>query len=155
MRLSIIAIVGMLFLSACAPAQIAAPTSTATSTPPPPVFTPTLQPQPTDTAIPPAPLPETDILTRAQKERLYQASLAYLAPTQEQAFAVVEKLNYVQYAHPSNMCGPLAIAEKLVRQPDFPLFLCVLTRTGAKKLRKKKSALTNSLNYTYKMTSAN
>ena len=111
MRLSIIAIVGMLFLSACAPAQIAAPTSTATSTPPPPVFTPTLQPQPTDTAIPPAPLPETDILTRAQKERLYQASLAYLAPTQEQAFAVVEKLNYVQYAHPSNMCGPLAIAE--------------------------------------------
>jgi len=104
-------LISTFLLSACAPAQIAAPTPAATSTLLPPVFTPTLQPQPTDTAIPPAPLPETDILTRAQKERLYQASLAYLAPTQEQAFAVVEKLNYVQYAHPSNMCGPLAIAE--------------------------------------------
>lgn len=110
MRLSIIAIVGMLLLSACASAQTAVPPSTATVTPPPSVPTSTLQPQPTDTAIPTEP-PEDDILTRAQKERLHLASLAYLAPTQEQAFAVVEKLNYVQYAHPSNMCGPLAIAE--------------------------------------------
>lgn len=97
-------------LSACAPATTSAPTSTAA----PPPATPTSTPPPTPIAatLPTATeIPETDILTRAQKERLYQSSLAYLSPTQEDALAVVEKLNYVQYADPSNMCGPLAIAE--------------------------------------------
>ncbi len=110
MRLSIIAIVGMLLLSACGPAFLSTSTPTFTPTLPPVVSTPTLQPRPTATSVSPEP-PEDDILTRAQKERLYQASLAYLSPTQEDALAVVAKLNYVQYAHPSNMCGPLAIAE--------------------------------------------
>ncbi|MEW5830394.1 MAG: serine hydrolase, partial [Chloroflexota bacterium] len=54
--------------------------------------------------------PDGGILTDAQKERIYQASLAYLSPSQDDALAVAEQMGYVQYAHPSNMCGPLAIA---------------------------------------------
>lgn len=128
-------------LSACGPAQIAAPTPAAASTPLPPVSTPTLQPQPTDTVILFTPLPETDILTRAQKERLHQASLAYLAPTQEQAFAVVEKLmNFVQYPSPDNMCGPLAIAELrdaglLSRYTDLHDFWKLRPDTNAETIR--------------------
>jgi beta-lactamase class A len=100
----------LLLLSACAPTPTAAPTPT--STPPPATPTSTPPPTPIATLVPTATeIPETDILTRAQKERLYQASLAYLASTQEEAFAAVERLNFVQYPSPSNMCGPLAIAE--------------------------------------------
>lgn len=59
----------------------------------------------------PTEAPEDDILTRAQKERLANVAQTFLAFTQEESQAVADRLNYVQYAHPSNMCGPLAIAE--------------------------------------------
>jgi hypothetical protein len=112
MRPFSLAILISLLLAACGPTQ----------TPVPPAHTPqpsatSAQPappaQPSVTQAPPTPTPEPpdeDILTNAQKERIYQASLAYLSPTQADASAVAERLDYVQYAHPSNMCGPLAIA---------------------------------------------
>jgi hypothetical protein len=101
----------LLLLSACGPVSTPAPTLTltptlATST----LATPTLAP-PTPDISTPTPLPETDILTRAQQERLASVAQTYLAPTQAEAQAVANRMNYVQYADPSNMCGPLAIAE--------------------------------------------
>jgi len=109
MRLISLILITPFLLSACGPAYLSTPSPTL----PPLASNPTLRPRPTVTATPrtvqPEPL-DDDILTRAQKERLYRASLAYISPTQEDALAAAERLDYVQYAHPSNMCGPLAIA---------------------------------------------
>jgi hypothetical protein len=51
-----------------------------------------------------------DGLTPEQQSRLHQAAMNYVALTQEEATLKAQGLNYVQYASPSNMCGPLAIA---------------------------------------------
>lgn len=51
------------------------------------------------------------VLTVTQKERIYYASLSYLAPTESQAVQVARSLKFVKNdGHPSNMCGPLAVA---------------------------------------------
>ena len=81
------------------------PPATETSTPI-PIFTPSPTLIPTATE-----LPDNDILTRAQKERLARVAQTFLASTQEEAQAVAERINYMVYPSPSNMCGPLAIAE--------------------------------------------
>jgi len=56
-------------------------------------------------------LPDTDILTRAQKDRLNQIAQTFLASTQEDAQQMAERINYMIYPDPSNMCGPLAISQ--------------------------------------------
>ncbi len=54
---------------------------------------------------------EQDVLTVVQKQRLYLASMQYLASTQEQGIQIARSLAYVRGdGHPANMCGPLAIA---------------------------------------------
>jgi hypothetical protein len=51
------------------------------------------------------------VLTVTQKERIYYASLSYLAPTESQAVQIARSLKFVKNdGHPSNMCGPLAVA---------------------------------------------
>jgi hypothetical protein len=104
-----------LILSACAPTPTAAPIPTIPSMP----VTPTLvtassvtPPPATPTTNPTAPeITDDDILTRAQKQRLADVSQTFLAVTQEQAQQVAERIGYMKYPDPSNMCGPLAIAE--------------------------------------------
>lgn len=81
------------------------PPSTETSAPI-PTFTPSLTLVPTATEP-----PDDDILTRAQKDRLNQIARSFISSTQEDALAAAEKIGFVKYADPSNMCGPLAIAE--------------------------------------------
>ena len=104
-------------LSSCAPTPTpttpAQPTSTPdaiipTPAPPTPTLeTPHVEPEtPTSTA-----LPDNDILTRAQKDRLNQIAQSFVSSTQDEALAKAEKIGFVQYADPSNMCGPLAIAQ--------------------------------------------
>ncbi|MFZ5855858.1 MAG: serine hydrolase [Chloroflexota bacterium] len=106
-----------ILLSSCAPASTAAPTitphltldtvtlDTSTPTPTPETWNVELEtPAPTE-------LPEDDILTRAQKQRLADVAQTFLASTQEEAQQVAERINYMIYPDPSNMCGPLAIAE--------------------------------------------
>jgi hypothetical protein len=67
------------------------------------------------TAIPPTPTPayvDHSLLTPAQKQRLYENSLKYIAPTQEEANRIARGLQFVQGdGDASNMCGPLAIAQ--------------------------------------------
>ena len=77
-------------------------------------MSPTPRPLPSSTATPlvvPTPETDEDVLTREQKERLWETSLTFLASTQEEAQVIAERLDYVQHPDPSNMCGPLAIAE--------------------------------------------
>ena len=50
------------------------------------------------------------ILTDAQKERLYRASLEYIADTEAEAIRVARDLRFVENeGHPANFCGPLSI----------------------------------------------
>jgi hypothetical protein len=50
------------------------------------------------------------VLTEAQKERLYRASLEYLADTESEAIRVARDLRFVENeGHPANFCGPLSI----------------------------------------------
>ena len=100
-------------LGACAPAPAATP-APATQFP---TATQTVMPSPLPEATPPLsaiPTPaieSDDILTEAQKQRLYQESLKYLASSEQEAIDIAQRLQYVQGdGHPSNMCGPLAIA---------------------------------------------
>ena len=64
-----------------------------------------------DPTATPAPTidPNPSIFTVEQRERLYQASLKYLAPTDGDAVNVALALKFVKGADVSNMCGPLAI----------------------------------------------
>lgn len=97
-------------ISSCAPVTTPEPAVTL----PPATASPSPQPVPSITATQPTlptEAPEDDILTRAQKERLARVVESFLAPTEEEAQAVAERIGYVQYPDPSNMCGPLAIAE--------------------------------------------
>lgn len=146
----------LLLLSSCSPASPSAPTSTLpshltpdtgildtpaadTATPDTPHLTPdTTTP---DTATPDTPTPDTDVLTPSQKERLNQVALSFLAPTQEEALAKAEQIGFVQYADPSNMCGPLAIAQLrgaglLSRYVDPHDFWLMRPNTSAALLRK-------------------
>lgn len=101
-----------ILISSCLPASAPAPTITPSLTPvtpTPETSTPTIPtPRHTDT---PTPFPDTDILTLVQKERLHQVALSFISSTQDEALAAAEKIGFVQYADPSNMCGPLAIAQ--------------------------------------------
>ncbi len=44
------------------------------------------------------------------RQRVTTAANAYLAPNQEAAQIVADRLNFAPAAHPSNMCAPLAVA---------------------------------------------
>ncbi|MBW7919805.1 MAG: serine hydrolase [Anaerolineales bacterium] len=109
-----------LLLSSCGPASISAPESP-TLTPNPPTSTPdtwnltpdtwNLTPE-TPNLTPEPPTPDTsDPLTPSQKDRLNQTAQTFISATQEEALAKAEKIGFVKYADPSNMCGPLSIAE--------------------------------------------
>ncbi|OQY27811.1 MAG: hypothetical protein B6I38_09765 [Anaerolineaceae bacterium 4572_5.1] len=49
-------------------------------------------------------------LNSDQQAQLHTVSLRYLAPTVEDCIRVGEEFNGTGYGHPSNICGPLAIA---------------------------------------------
>ncbi len=84
------------------------PTRTVTPTAPP---SPTAQPTPQPEAEPTVAAPDQDVLTVDQKQRLYQAAMAYEADTEAEAIRVAQGLAYVQGdGHPASMCGPLAAA---------------------------------------------
>ena len=44
------------------------------------------------------------------RQRLAQVARRYLAPTAREAETVAQWLGFTEQAHPSNMCGPLAVA---------------------------------------------
>lgn len=75
---------------------------------------PTLDESPTPTAPPD---PGSGVFSPEQRERLYQASLKYLAPTDGDAVNVALALKFVKGADVSNMCGPLAIT--ILRDAGF------------------------------------
>ncbi len=111
MRRILLIMVLAIFISSCGPAGLSTPALPTTT---PVAVSPTPRPAPTSTPLPPTVPPEEpddDILTREQKERLWETSLTFLASTQEQALSVAQSIGYVEYPDPSNMCGPLAIAE--------------------------------------------
>jgi hypothetical protein len=66
----------------------------------------------TSTNLSPTPtLQPTPDLAAAQLQRLYEASLKYLAQTDAEAWEVAASLGYAPLGgYPSNMCGPLAIS---------------------------------------------
>ena len=67
-----------------------------------PTVTPKTTPNPMDY--------DRSVLTQIQKDRLYKASLAYLADDEEDAIYIARSLDYVPNAgHPASMCGPLAV----------------------------------------------
>ena len=67
--------------------------------------------KPTDTLIAEHIIYDDSILTQVQKDRLFHASLGYLASTEEEAIHIARSIGFVRNeGHPSNMCGPLAIA---------------------------------------------
>jgi len=82
------------------------PDPTATSTPFPALTrTPTLTPTLTPTTA-----PNSGAYTVRQKALLYEVSLKYLAPSDDDSVKVAQRLKFVKGADVSNMCGPLAIA---------------------------------------------
>jgi len=101
----------LFFLAGCLPNQAdstSAPFATS------PTFTnavPTATATVTATFIPmPSPTPTLDPAVQ-QLDLLYQASLSYLAETDEQAWEVAKRLGYAPLGgYPSNMCGPLAVS---------------------------------------------
>lgn len=97
------------FLMGCA--QKATPAVPGTVPPP----TATTLPTPTSTATSPAitvmPTPSGVVLNAETQQKLYQASMAYVADTEEQAIQVARSLKFIENdGHPSTMCGPLAAA---------------------------------------------
>jgi len=75
-------------------------------------LTPTNEPQVEDTATPAVkPQDNGDVITPVQKERLYQASLKYIATNEVDAIKIARGMNFVHNdGHPASMCGPLSIA---------------------------------------------
>lgn len=54
---------------------------------------------------------DRSVLTPIQKDRLYKASLNYLADDEEEAVYVARSIGYVpNEGHPATMCGPLAMS---------------------------------------------
>lgn len=96
-------------LSGCREARSITPSPTApaqdlTATPIPSL---TFQPPATTTPRLTATTSPADL----QRQRLYQASLAYLAGSDAESWQVAKNLGYAPLGgYPSNMCGPLAIA---------------------------------------------
>jgi hypothetical protein len=76
-----------------------------------PTLAPAQTPTPQATLTPtPTPAP-SGVLTQEESLRLYKSSLAYLALTHTEAVTVARSLRFlVDHGHPSNMCGPLALA---------------------------------------------
>ncbi|MBT3315020.1 MAG: hypothetical protein HN390_10445 [Anaerolineae bacterium] len=96
----------------------ATPAPSILPTPPSPPFPETgplpLQPRPS--AAPPTPTLNTEQLVlgnpldEEEQARLHAASLAFVAPDFYSSKAIGEAINGEGYGHPSNICGPLAIA---------------------------------------------
>lgn len=90
------------------------PSSTITIAPTPAqTQTPTQTPTPQATLSPTATPPPTPsgVLTQEESQRLYESSLAHIAPTHAEAITVARNLQFlVDHGHPSNMCGPLSLA---------------------------------------------
>ena len=132
----------LLFLSSCGPASLSTPTPTISLAAETPTPIPTIAPFTTAIATAPATeLPDNDILTHAQKERLNQVTRSFISSTQEQALAAAEKIGFVKYADPSNMCGPLAVAQLrdaglLSRYIDPHDFWLMRPDTNAETIRK-------------------
>ena len=99
---------GLLFISSCQATRQVQPTETME-------FTPFLS---TSTSIFPSPTPNNTPIIKvtsdpieAQLERLFNASLNYLADSDEKSWQVAKSLGYAPLGgYPSNMCGPLAIS---------------------------------------------
>jgi hypothetical protein len=93
-------------VSPVVPTSTPAATHVPTATPAP---TPTLTPTPAPTTTP-TPTPG-DMLTEEERQRLYESSLKYVALTHREAISVARGLRFLtDEGHPSNMCGPLAMA---------------------------------------------
>jgi hypothetical protein len=94
--------------AASAPPIVPTPSPTSAIAP-----TPTWTPTPQATLIPTvtsAPTP-AGVLTEEESRRLYESSLEYIALTSTEAITVARSLRFlVSEGHPSNMCGPLALA---------------------------------------------
>ncbi len=107
-----------ILLGACVPPFKAEPTSTHTAVPSKTrTATPTSTVTPTPTITPsPTPLPPTATPTMTAREqaalRLYEASLNYIAETNEDAKAMVKAIDYLDgpWESPDNACGPLTAA---------------------------------------------
>ncbi len=81
---------------------------------------PTPTPWPTPTSTPfLAPTADSNpgVFTTQEQEKLYQASLKYLAAGDDDAVRVARSLGFVQGADVSNVCGPLAI--KILQDAGF------------------------------------
>jgi hypothetical protein len=121
LRLVLSLVVALVGLCGCAadsslPAP-ALPTISASPVSPTPSPTATISPTPTPTpqatlnpTSTPIPTP-SGVLTQEESQRLYESSLAYIALTHAEAITVARSLRFlVSEGHPSNMCGPLALA---------------------------------------------
>jgi beta-lactamase class A len=70
-----------------------------------------LQTTASQTPTPKPPEYDRSVLTQVQKDRLYRASLSYLADNDEEAVYVARNIEYVpNEGHPATMCGPLAMS---------------------------------------------
>ena len=112
MRKQLFLTILLLIVSACTPTVV---TTTATELPTPTItISPTSKPSPAPIIIvTPSPTSEpvsNDILTKAQRQHIYQESLRYIALTEDDAIRVAKSMHFNDDGHPSNMCGPLAIA---------------------------------------------
>lgn len=72
---------------------------------PTPMHLSTSRPNPTQTLD-----PVSGVYTAWQLDQLYEASLRYVAPSDDEAVKVALSLKFVKGADVSNMCGPLAMA---------------------------------------------
>lgn len=117
----------MMMLNACGTANRSEPTSTATQEAL-PTTTNTQTPSPTLTRTPthtpsPTSAPPTATATMSAREianqRLYEASLAYLANTPQEAIEVVKRIGFLggTWESPDNACGPLTVA--IMRDAGF------------------------------------
>jgi hypothetical protein len=116
----VVTLVGLCGCNADSPLPAPAPpTISASPVAPTPSPTTTIVPMPAPTKTPtgtptpqvtPTPTP-SDVLTQEENQRLYESSLAYIALTHAEAITVARSLRFlVNEGHPSNMCGPLALA---------------------------------------------
>jgi hypothetical protein len=102
-----------------APTLTFVPLSTATASftaSPSPTFTPSPSPMPTATLttaemmVNSGEIVITGPWNREQQLRLYEASLAFIAPTYEESKRMSVTINEARFSDPSSTCGPLSIA---------------------------------------------
>ncbi len=85
------------------------PTPSRTPAPPTSTLLPRSSPKLVDTETPEA--SPADILTPVQQQRVYEASLKYIAENEASAIQVARSLGYIHGdGHPASVCGPLAAA---------------------------------------------